>query len=143
MEILKFLLLTHADNICIFTVVSHIIAFYTCMIQLLLLYHTNVNNSGTRRIKFFNFSSRKWEISKIYQIIYERFLFSFRYKNILIKNQTRTSKNFRHFLQICRSTNWRSKKKTKKKRKKKNSQSTIKALRNNHHRSAVIRVMRW
>ena len=40
------------------------------MIQLLLLYHTNVNNSGTRRIKFFNFFSRKWEISKIYQIIF-------------------------------------------------------------------------
>ena len=90
------------------------------MIQLLLLYHTNVNNSGTRRIKFFNFSSRKWEISKIYQIIYERFLFSFRYKNILIKNQTRTSKNFLDIFSkfVDSSVNKLIKKKKKKKKKK-------------------------
>lgn len=40
LEILKFLLLTHAYNVRIFTVVSHVITFYTRMIRLLLLYHT-------------------------------------------------------------------------------------------------------
>lgn len=39
LEILKFLLLTHAYNVRIFTVVSHVITFYTRMIRLLLLYH--------------------------------------------------------------------------------------------------------